>query len=115
MKIISHESIIVQPWEALLRKLRVCQMIRLRLYGEVIGAFPITVDNVDKGRFSVYEWIARDLLKFSHNQKELASLEIASITSSTSFFPSSLEGDEPSRIQIAQNSCKKKVTKNPDF
>ena len=83
-------------------------MVRLRLHGEVIGAFPITVDSVDKGKFSVYQWIARDLLKFSHNQKELASLEMASITSTSSFFPSSLEGDEPSRRQIIQNCCKKK-------
>ncbi len=99
----------MRPWEELLRKLRVCQMIRLRLYGEVLGAFPITVGNVDKGKFSIYEWIARDLLKFSHSQKELASLEIASITSTSSFFPSSLEGDEPSRRQAIQECCKKKV------
>lgn len=99
----------LRPWEELLRKLRVCQMVRLRLHDEVIGAFPITVDNVDKGKFSVYQWIARDLLKFSHNQKELASLEMASITSTTSFFPSSLEGDEPSRRQIIQNCCKKQT------
>lgn len=84
-------------------------MIRLRLYGEVVGAFPITVHNVDNGKFSIYEWIARDLLKFSHNQKELASIELACITSTSSFFPSSLEGDKSSRRQIVQESCRKKV------
>ncbi len=102
--------ILVQPWEELLRKIRVCQLVSLHLYGDVVGAFPITVHNVEAGKFSIYEWIARDLLKLSHNQKDLTSLEIACITSTKSFFPSSIEGDMMSRRRAVQNSCKPKLS-----
>lgn len=72
----------------------------------------MTVDNVETGMFSIYEWVARDLLKHSHNQKVLASVEIACITSTSSFFPSSIEGDKLSRRQAVQDSCKWKALKD---
>jgi len=39
-------------------------------------SFPITVDNVEDGTiFSIFEWIAQDELRITHNQEELLSLE----------------------------------------
>ena len=98
----------MKPWEELLRKLRVCLLVSLRLNGKPTGPLPITVSNVESGEFSIYEWIARDLFSFSHNQLEIEALEIASASSNISFHPSSVDGDKTERWKMVQDSCKTK-------
>jgi hypothetical protein len=96
----------VKPWNDLLRKLRVCQLVSLRLNGMNLGAFPITVSNVEaKDIFSVYEWLARDELTMSHKQEEIVSLENACKGSSLVFDPSSEAGDHPGRWKMLQQAC----------
>jgi len=94
---------IIGRWDILLRKLRVCLLVSLRLFGSPLGACPISVKNVDN--FSVYEWLARDELTMSHKQPEIASLEIACQISSRAFDPSKPEGDAKSRWKTVQRSC----------
>jgi hypothetical protein len=67
----------IRPWETLLRRLRVCLLVSLRLSGEVdSGGFnPMTVSSVSKpGTFSTYAWIAKDELTLSHENQVLVSL-----------------------------------------
>jgi len=94
---------IIGRWDILLRQLRVCLLVSLRLFGSPLGACPISVKNVDN--FSVYEWLARDELTMSHKQPEIASLEIACQISSRAFDPSKPEGDAKSRWKTVQRSC----------
>ena len=94
---------LVKPWEQLLRKLRVCLLISLRLRGKPIAA-PICVSNVEQGLFSIYEWIARDLLSFSHKQHDISNLEIA-LVNAKSFHPSLEQGDDISRWKMIQEFC----------
>lgn len=91
-------------WDWLLRKLRVCLLVSLRLHGFQLGACPISIKAVDKGdNFSVYEWLAQDELTMSHNNEEVVSLENACRISSHAFDPSSPAGDD--RYKELQNSC----------
>ena len=97
---------IIDRWDVLLRQLRVCLLVSLRLFGNPLGACPMSVKNVDKnGNFSVYEWLARDELTMSHKQPEIASLEIACQISSRAFDPSKPEGDGKTRWKTVQRSC----------
>jgi len=81
-------------WDNLLRKLRVCLLVSLRLYGKPLGACPISIKSVEKdGNFSVFEWLARDELTMSHKQEEINSLEVACRMSNRAFDPSKPEGD----------------------
>lgn len=96
----------VKPWNDLLRKLRVSLLVSLRLNGMNLGAFPITVKNVEAdGKFSVYEWLARDELTMSHNHQEIVSLENACRMSGLVFDPSSEAGDNPGRWKMLQQAC----------
>ncbi|CAB9516100.1 Rab3 GTPase-activating protein non-catalytic subunit [Seminavis robusta] len=96
----------VKRWDELLRKLRVCLLVSLRLKGVRIGTFPITVQYVDKGDiFSVYEWLAHDELAMSHKHKEITTLEEACKVSGISFDPSTEQGDVTSRFEMLQNAC----------
>lgn len=96
----------VSEWESLLRRLRICLLVSLRLKDKRLGSFPISVNNVNKGDlFSVYEWLAHDELAMSHNHEEIVSLEKACQNSSYSFDPSGPDGDGPSRFGMLQNSC----------
>jgi hypothetical protein len=67
----------IRPWENLMRKLRVCLLVSLRLSGDVdsLGGFnPMTVRSVSKpDTFSAYAWIARDELTLSHENEVLVS------------------------------------------
>ena len=68
----------IRPWELLLRRLRVCLLVSLRLSGDVdSGGFnPLTVSSVSKpGTFSTYAWIAKDELTLSHENQVLVSLD----------------------------------------
>jgi hypothetical protein len=104
-KSISH-SYAVKQWDQLLRKLRVCLLVSLRLKGVRIGTFPITVNYVEKGDiFSVYEWLAHDELAMSHKHKEIVMLEEACKVSGISFDPSTAAGDVSSRFEMLQNAC----------
>lgn len=99
-------SAAVNPWTELLRKLRVCLLVSLRLNGVNLGPFPITVNNVEaKDIFSVYEWLARDELTMSHTHKEIVSLEHACRFSGLVFDPSSEAGDNPGRWKMLQQAC----------
>ena len=96
---------ILEDWDTLLRKLRVCLLVSLRLNRVRLTA-PLSVDNVDQGDiFSVYEWLAHDELSMSHNQEEIALLENACSISSYAFDPSTSDGDGPSKFKVLQNSC----------
>ena len=96
---------LLEDWDSLLRKLRVCLLVSLRL-NRVRLAAPLSVDNVDQGDiFSVYEWLAHDELSMSHNQEEIALLENACSISSYAFDPSTPAGDGPSKFKVLQNSC----------
>jgi hypothetical protein len=95
----------VNDWKSMLRKLRVCLLVSLRMHGTRLAA-PVTVDNVNQADiFSVYEWLARDELSMSHNHEEIVSLEKACSISSYAFDPSMPDGDGPSRFKMLQNSC----------
>lgn len=96
---------IVDNWKHLLRKIRVCLLVSLRMYGRRLAA-PITIENVNQPDiFTVFEWLARDELLMSHDHHEIISLEKACMISSYSFDPSLPEGDGPSRFKMLQNSC----------
>lgn len=91
-------------WDKLLRKLRVCLFVSLRLHGFPLGACPISIKAVDAGdSFSVFEWLALDELSMSHNNDEIVSLENACRISSHAFDPSKPEGDD--RFKALQNAC----------
>jgi hypothetical protein len=103
-KISTVES--VKPWNDLLRKIRICLLVSLRLNRMNLGAFPITVSNVDaKDIFSVYEWCARDELTMSHTHEEIVSLETACRCSGLVFDPSSEVGDRPQCWKMLQQAC----------
>lgn len=96
----------MKPWDELLRKIRVCLLVSLRLFKEQLGTFPITVHNVDQpDLFSVYEWLARDELSMTHNHSEIISLEHACRISGYAFHPSTSVGDDPIRVKMLQNAC----------
>lgn len=96
---------LVEDWETLLRRLRVCLLVSLRLFGIRLPA-PLSVEHVDEGDiFSVYEWLAYDELLMSHSQEEIASLEKACSMSSYAFDPSTPHGDGSAKFKILQNSC----------
>ena len=96
----------VQPWESLLRKLRVCLLVSLRLFGLNLGSFPVTVEHVDSNDiFSVYEWLARDELISGHKHDGIISLEKACKGSGMVFDPSTSIGDNPSKWKLLQLAC----------
>lgn len=85
----------VGRWDSLLRKLRVCLLVSLRLNGIQLGACPISIKAVDEGdNFSVFEWLAQDELHMSQNNDEIVSLENACKISSHAFDPSTQAGDD---------------------
>ena len=95
----------VSNWKSLLRKLRVCLLVSLRLHGNKMLA-PITIENINQPDiFSIFEWLALDELTMSHNHDEIVSLEKACSISSYAFDPSLPDGDGPSRFKIIQSSC----------
>jgi len=106
-EITQHE--VVTPWEDLLRKLRVCLLVSVRLEGDVhrIGDVnPMTVNNVSRpDMFSAYYWIALDELSLSHDNQVILALESACLTSPEAFYPTTVAGDrEQNRKSIVQ-SC----------
>ena len=65
-------------WDQLLRQLRVCLLVSLRLNGMKLGICPISIKAVEKGdNFSVFEWLVKDELSMSHKNEEIVSLENA--------------------------------------
>lgn len=106
-KITQLES--VRPWEDLLRKLRVCLIVSLRLSGDVNpfgGVNPMTVNSVSRPHnFSAYSWIARDELSLSHDNQVVMALENACMSSSEAFYPSTVDGDSPQHQKIMFQSC----------
>lgn len=95
-----------QPWKDFLRKIRICQLISLRLYGINIGALPITVSNIDTGDvFAIHQFIAHDELSLTQNTREIIELELACIVSPFAFIPSLVEGDAPDNWKMLQISC----------
>jgi len=96
----------VQPWDRLLRKLRLCLLVSIRLQGELLDPLPITVSNVEAGNiFSVFQWIARDELTLSHKQDELDNVENACRSSRLKLHPSLPESDTASKWKILQRAC----------
>jgi hypothetical protein len=94
-----------KDWTALLRKLRVCLLVTLRLNGTRLAA-PVTINNVnEEGLFSVFEWVAIDELQMTHDHLQIVALEKACAISSYSFDPSRADGDGPSQFRMLQNSC----------
>jgi len=96
----------VKPWDKLLRKLRTCLMVSLRLFNLLPSQFPVTVYNIEHEQiFSAYDWIARDELSICHKQNEVSALEEACQQSVASFNPSGIEGDEEFRRDMLKRSC----------
>ncbi len=111
MHVFSNASVFytVKPWKDLLRRLRVCLLVSLRLYGVPLGSFPITVANVEKGGiFSIYQWLAHDEVSLSHKTRDLIGLENLCRASNLSFNPSLMEGDE--RWDMLQTSCRERYS-----
>jgi hypothetical protein len=131
----------VQPWEVVLRKLRVLLLVSFRLSGDVnpigTGVNPLKVGNISE--FSSFYWIARDELSLSHDNqgmqfmyrshayyrirqlipsliKVLMALEGACLSNSQSFYPSSSDGDVEANKKVILQSCsytKKNSILNP--
>jgi len=98
-------SHVVSAWDDLLRKLRVCLLVSIRLRDAPHPA-PLSVHNVNEdGLFSVFEWLAYDELRTTHKQDEILSIEVACKMSSHTFSPSTVDGDGPSRFKQMKNSC----------
>jgi hypothetical protein len=93
-----------RDWTALLRKLRLCLLVTLRLHRIRLPA-PVTISNVKQGLFSVFEWLAHDELQMTHDHAQIVSLEKACSISSYAFDPSIQDGDGATRFRILQNSC----------
>ena len=84
----------VLPWDRILRKLRLCLVVSLRLKEEERNPFPITVAHVEAGNiFSLFQWVARDQLTLSHKQNEVDNVEIACRRSRLKLCPSLAECD----------------------
>jgi hypothetical protein len=95
-----------KDWECLLRSVRICLLVSLRLKGVRLGAAPVSVYAVEQdGNFSVYEWLARDELSLTQDHEEISSLEKACKMSSFAFDPSQREGDDPIHFKLLQSSC----------
>lgn len=66
----------IEPWECVLRKLRVLMLVAFRLSGDVHavgpGIIPMTLKNISE--FSTYYWVARDELSQSHDNQGTANL-----------------------------------------
>ena len=90
----------------MLRKIRTCLLISLRLCGINIGALPITVSTINAGdTFSIYQFIAHDELSLTHKTMEVVELELACIASPFAFAPSLEEADAISNFQMLHTSC----------
>jgi hypothetical protein len=97
----------VLPWDKILRKIRLCLLVSLRLGEGERNPIPITVANIEAGDvFSVFQWIARDQLTLSHKQEELENVEIACRTSRLKLHPSLPECDSPFKWKILQGASK---------
>ena len=97
---------LVGRWSSLLRQIRVCLLVSLRLYGIQLGPLPLSVHDVDKAEeFSPFQWLAYDELMMSHKHEEIVSLESACRQSSHSFNASTPEADSQARWKTLQNSC----------
>lgn len=98
-------SKVVRHWDDLLRKLRVCLLVSMRLKNVRLAA-PMSVNNVDEdGLFSVFEWLSYDELAMSSNHEEIVTMEKLCKLSSLSFDPSTQDGDGPQRFKQLQNAC----------
>lgn len=90
----------------MLRQIRVCLLVSLRLHGIQLGPLPLSVHEVDKAdEFSVYQWLAHDELLMSHKHKEILSLEKACKISSHAFDASTAIADAPAKWEVLQASC----------
>ena len=111
---------ICEHLESLLRKLRICLFVSLRLHGSDLAPFPLTVKNLEKEKdYSVFRWIALDELKISHNHVEIVTLETACALSSHRLNPFSSEADEPLKFNLLHESCyaqhdRTNAVRNPD-
>lgn len=97
----------VEPWIVLIRKLRVCLLFSLRLHGESLGPFPITVTNIEDGTiFSIYQWLARDELFFTHKNDEIVAFEESFSKYEKRWFdPSTNDGDVSVQWKMLQQTC----------
>lgn len=100
---------VTTPWEDLLRKLRVCLLISVRLEGDVhrMGdVIPMTVNSVSRPDvFSVYSWIALDELSLSHDNQVLLALESACLSNPESFYPTTVDSDGDYNRKAIVQSC----------
>ena len=84
-----------------------CLLFSLRLHGESLGPVPITVSNIEDGTiFSIYQWLARDELYFSHKNEEIVAFEeLFSNNDKRWFDPSTKDGDLLIRWKLLQQTC----------
>lgn len=92
--------------DSLIRKLRICLLVSLRLYGKDIAPFPLSVHNLEKEKdYSVFKWIAIDELSLSKTHEEIVTLETACHLSNHSINPMSYESDKLEAVKRLQDSC----------
>ena len=105
-KVETSRELLTFDWDIVLRKLRVCLLVSLRLHGQRLGALPLSVYNLGvENEFSVYEWLARDELTVSHRHDEISILEEACRISTYAFDPFSEKGDALSMVSNLQKAC----------
>ncbi|KAL7575720.1 hypothetical protein ACA910_003054 [Epithemia clementina (nom. ined.)] len=93
--------------ELLLRKIRVCLLVSMRLYGKDLAPFPLSVKNIEKEKdYSVFKWMALDELLISNQHEEIVTLEKACALSAHKVNPFSSDADEPQRFKLLHESCK---------
>lgn len=103
-QVLSAEALL--PWDQLLRKLRMLQLVSLRLFEVMSFQYPLTVSNVEAGDvFSVYQWLAKDELLHSHRQDDIVALELSIRMSDKSFNPSTAHGDATSQWKALHKFC----------
>jgi hypothetical protein len=97
-------SNLVEPWETLLRKIRIAILLQVKLKHIRLVA-PITVANLEDGLFSIYELLAHDELSVTANHEEILALETACRGSPYAFDPFSVDGDDSTKVKQLHETC----------
>ena len=113
--IVQQVDSICEDQESLLRKIRVCLLVSLRLYGRDLAPFPLSVKNIEKEKdFSVFKWVALDELQISEKHEEMVTLEKACAMSPHKVNPFNAIADEPNIFALFHASCRVFSSKSHD-
>jgi hypothetical protein len=93
----------------------VCLCMSLRLHGIYVGSLPITVSNVESGEvFSIYQLISHDELSMSYKNDHIIEMELSCVENPDSFYPSTVDGDEPNNWKLLQLACVNNTTSSEE-